>query len=126
MKGIKAVKCSIKIGDLWKSPILHILITREDEVCVARCLDFTVSSHGDSPKEALEAVKLSIIEYARHAFENNIADQMIDPAPDRYWTLFKELELKEERAKIKRSASRPEIAALLQTQQVCEEMTVYA
>lgn len=60
MTGIKAIKCSIKIGDLWESPILHILITREDEVYVARCLDFTVSSHGDSTKEALEAVRLSI------------------------------------------------------------------
>ncbi|MDI6793891.1 MAG: hypothetical protein QME81_13680 [bacterium] len=126
MKGIKAIKCSIKIGDLWKSPILHILITREDEVYVARCLDFTVSSHGDSLKEALEAVKISIIEYVRHAFENNITDQIVDPAPDRYWILFKELELREERVKIKKSASCPEIATLLQTQQVLEEMTVYA
>lgn len=96
MKGIKAIRCLIKIGDLWESPMLHILVTKEDEVYVARCLDFIVSSHGNSPKEALEAVKLSIIEYARHTLENNIADQMVDPASDRYWVLFKELELKDE------------------------------
>jgi len=89
MKGIKAIRCAIKVGKLWELPMLHILITREDEVYVARCLDFTVSSHGDSEKEALESVKLSIVEYVRHAIENRITAQMIDPAPERYWSFFK-------------------------------------
>ena len=123
MKGIKAIRCAIKIGKLWELSMLHILITREDEVYVARCLDFTVSSHGDSEKEALESVKLSIVEYVRHAIENRITAQMIDPSPEQYWSLFKELELKEEMVKIKRSVAR---CALLQTKQVLEEITVYA
>ena len=126
MKGVKAIRCLIKIGDLWESPILHILITKEDEVYVARCLDFTLASHGDSSKEALEAVKLSVIEYVRHAFENNIIEKIVDPAPDQYWTLFKELELREERTKIKKSAACFNADLFLQTQPILEEMTVYA
>ena len=41
MKGIKAERITLKIGGLWESPQLHILFTEEDDVIVARGLDFT-------------------------------------------------------------------------------------
>jgi hypothetical protein len=44
MKAIKAIRAKFKVNDLWESPALHILLTREDNVIVARCLDFTVAS----------------------------------------------------------------------------------
>ena len=50
MKSIKAERIKIKIGGLWESPSLHVLLTKEDGVIVARCLDFTVSSHGEDQK----------------------------------------------------------------------------
>ncbi len=126
MRGIKAIRCSIKIGNLWESPMLHILITKEEEIYVARCLDFTVSSHGDSPKEALEAVKLSIVEYIHHAFENNITNLLIDPTPNRYWDIFKEAELKAESIKIRKTVNSLNTDMLLQIQQIPEEMMAYA
>jgi len=48
MKTLKAMRIKIKIGDLWVSPNLHVLLTKEDDVIVVRCLDFTVSSHGQA------------------------------------------------------------------------------
>ena len=54
MKAIRAERIKIKVGDLWASPLLHVLITKEDDVIVARCLDFTISSHGKDEKDALK------------------------------------------------------------------------
>ena len=56
MKGLRAYRIEIKVGKLWESPPLHILLTKEDEVVVARCLDFTVSSHGNDEKTALKTI----------------------------------------------------------------------
>ena len=62
MKGIRAYRIRIKVGKLWESPMLHILLTKEDDVIVSRCLDFTVSSHGKDEKEALNSLADSIKE----------------------------------------------------------------
>ncbi|MDY7036484.1 MAG: hypothetical protein SV375_10050 [Thermodesulfobacteriota bacterium] len=53
MKRMKALRMKITVGKLWESPILHILLTKEDDVIVARCLDFTVYSHCKDEKDAL-------------------------------------------------------------------------
>ena len=53
MKSTKAERIKIKLGDIWESPELRVLLTRENDVVVARCLDFTVSSHGTDVKDAL-------------------------------------------------------------------------
>jgi hypothetical protein len=55
MKGKRADRIKIKMGVLWESPILHVLLTKEDDVTVARRLDFSVSSHGEDEKKALAA-----------------------------------------------------------------------
>jgi len=39
MKGMKANRIKIKVGNLWESPVLHVLLTKEDDLVVARCLD---------------------------------------------------------------------------------------
>jgi len=44
MKPLKALKGYLKNWDNFQ---LHILLTKEDDVIVARCLDFSVSSHGN-------------------------------------------------------------------------------
>jgi hypothetical protein len=36
MKGISARRIKVKLGNVWESPNLHILFTKEDEVVVAR------------------------------------------------------------------------------------------
>ncbi|MEW5766722.1 MAG: hypothetical protein AB1797_03725 [bacterium] len=92
MKGLKTAKCYI----LPELPPLHILFTHEDGVIVSRCLDFSISSHGEDLKEAKEAISEAIIEYIEHAFENNGLDKLIDPDLDIYWNLYRELELKSE------------------------------
>lgn len=53
MKALKALKIKMCMEVVWKSPVLHVLITNEDDVIVARCLDFTVSSHGEDEKDVL-------------------------------------------------------------------------
>jgi len=103
MKGIRGDRIKIKVGSLWKSPMLHILLTKEDDVVVARCLDFTVSSHGKDEKDALKSLADSVKEYVLTAVENNAIDTIFDPAHSKYWRMYNELEAKQSIAKLKRS-----------------------
>jgi len=103
MKGIKAHRIKIKVGKLWESPILHILLTKEDDVIVSRCLDFSVSSHGKGEKDALGALADSVKEYVLTAVENDSIDTIFDPAHSKYWRMFNELEAKQFNAKLKRT-----------------------
>ncbi len=100
---MRAHRIKIKVGNLWESPILHILLTKEDDVIVSRCLDFTVSSHGKDEKEALESLADSIKEYVLTAVENNSIDTISDPAHSKYWRMYNELESKQSSHKLKRT-----------------------
>ncbi len=106
MKGTKAYRIKIKVGNLWESPILHILLTKEDGFVVARCLDFTVSSHGQDEKEALESLANSIKEYVLTAVENDAIDNILDPAHGKYWRMYNEMEAKQSMGMLKRSLKR--------------------
>lgn len=103
MKGLRARRIKIKVGNLWETPILHILLTKEDKVIVARCLDFTVSSHGKDEKEALKSLADSVKEYVLTAVENNAVHTIFDPANGKYWRMYNELEAKQAVDKLKRS-----------------------
>ncbi|MEE9509967.1 MAG: hypothetical protein V3V81_05690 [Candidatus Bathyarchaeia archaeon] len=103
MKGIRAHRIRIKVGKLWESPMLHILLTKEDDVIVSRCLDFTVSSHGKDEKEALNSLADSIKEYVLTAVESNAIDTIFDPSHSKYWRMFNELEAKQSISKMKRT-----------------------
>jgi len=103
MKGKRAHRIKIRVGDLWESPMLHILLTIEDDVVVARCLDFTVSSHGENEKNALKALADSVKEYILTAVENDAIDAIFDPAHGKYWRMYNELETKQSIIKMKRS-----------------------
>jgi len=102
MKSIKAERIRIKIGDLWESPLLHILLTKEDDVVVARCLDFTVSSHGKDVKDVLKSLADSIKEYVLTAVENDAINTIFDPAHGKYWRMYNELEAKQSMSNLKR------------------------
>ena len=95
MKGIKAKRVIFKVGTLWESPPLHILLIKEDDVIVARCLDFTVSSHGEDEKDALKALANSIKEYILTAIENDVINTIFDPASGKYWRMYNELETRQ-------------------------------
>lgn len=86
--GTKTIK--LKIGRNLETPSLHILLTREDDLVVARCLDFTVSSHGQNEEQAIEALAEAIGEYIRSAIENDSIGQIYDPAYGKYWRMFNE------------------------------------
>ena len=103
MKGIKAHRIIIKVGKLWETPILHILLTKEDDVIVARCLDFTVSTHGKDEKDALKSLADSVKEYVLTAVENDAIDAIFDPVNGKYWRMYNELEAKQSISKLKRS-----------------------
>ena len=103
MKGKRAHRIKIRVGDLWESPMLHILLTMEEDVVVARCLDFTVSSHGENEKDALKALADSVKEYILTGVENNAIDAIFDPAHGKYWRMYNELETKQSIIKMKRS-----------------------
>lgn len=103
MKGLRASRIKIRIGNLWETPVLHILLTKEDEVIVARSLDFTVSSHGKDEDEALKSLAESIKEYILSAVEDDATDIVYDPANGKYWRMYNELEAKQSVIKLKRS-----------------------
>jgi hypothetical protein len=103
MKGIKAERIKIKVGNLWESPILHVLLTKEDDVVVARCLDLTVSSHGEDEKEAFKALADSVKEYILTAVENDAINTVFDPAHGKYWRMYNELETRQSKIQMKRS-----------------------
>jgi len=103
MKGMKAKRIRFKIGSLWESPPLHILLTKENDVVVARCLEFTVSSHGKDEKAALKALADSIKEYVLTAVENDAINTIFDPAHGKYWRIYNELETKQSSRSLKLS-----------------------
>ena len=92
MKAIKAIRAKIKVNDVWESPALHILLTREDNVIVARCLDLTVASHGNDEREAINA---------------------ITGAAKEYWRIFNELEARQVNMQLKRSLKKS-VSVILQ------------
>jgi len=95
MKSLQATRIHISIGDLWQSPQLHVLLTRESGVVVARCLDFRVSSHGQDIEDALQSLAEAIKEYMLTGIENHTLDTLVDPAHGKYWRMFNELETRQ-------------------------------
>ena len=106
MKSIGAERIRIKVGDLWESPLFHILLTKEDDIFVARCLDFTISSHGKDEKDAVQSLADAVKEYILTAVENDAIDAIFDPAHGKYWRSFNELEAKQSMSKMKKSLKR--------------------
>lgn len=90
MKALGARRVKLEIGQDWETPYLHILLTREEDVVVARCLDFTVSSHGHDEEQAIESLAEAIGEYIQSAIENDSIGQIYDPAYGKYWRMFNE------------------------------------
>ena len=68
MKDKKAMRVKFKVDNLWESPPMHILLKREDDVIVARCLDLTVSSHGNDEKDAINSLSEAVKEAILSAF----------------------------------------------------------
>lgn len=118
MKGLKANRMKFRVGEVWESPLLHILLTAEDDVIVARCLEFTVSSHGKDEKAALASLAASVKEYLVSAIENNALDTILDPAHSRYWRLFNELEARQSirtfKTSLKKSVKRVPLEDIIQ------------
>ncbi len=103
MKALKAKRATFTLSDSWQSPPLHILLTNEEEVIVARCLDFSISSHGGNEKEAMFSLADALKEYIRTAVENEAISTIHDPAHSRYWRIFNEIEAKETNAALTRT-----------------------
>lgn len=93
MKLLKALTGSIKNMPHLH---LHILLTDEDDVIVARCLDFSVSSHGEDEKDALSSLTESIKDYLNYAIEHKAFSEIIDPEDDKLWEMYIKLELQNE------------------------------
>ena len=107
MKSLRARRIKIKVGDVWETPALHVLLTKEDEVVVARCLDFTVSSHGEHEEEALKALADAVKEYVVTAVENDAIETIFHPANGKYWRMYNELEAKQSMDHLKKSLRKP-------------------
>jgi len=103
MKGIRARRIKVKLGEVWESPNLHVLFTKEEDVIVARCLDFTISSHGKNEKEALESLGAALKEYILTAVEDKSLDILYDSAQNKYWRMFNDLEARTNIADLKKS-----------------------
>lgn len=103
MEGISARRIKVKLGEVWESPNLHVLFTKEEDVIVARCLDFTISSHGKNEKEALESLGVALKEYILTAVEDKALDILYDSAQNKYWRMFNDLEARTNIADLKKS-----------------------
>ncbi|RKZ92714.1 MAG: hypothetical protein DRR19_03360 [Candidatus Parabeggiatoa sp. nov. 1] len=101
MKPLKALKGYIR--DLSNLE-LHILLTFEDEVIVARCLDFSVSSHGNTEGDALASLADSLKNYLNYALEKEAFNEIIDPDEDQFWKIYQKLELQNETIKFQEIA----------------------
>ena len=106
MKTLRAERMKIKLSDHWESPPLHILLTQEDDVIVARCLDFTVSSHGKDENEALNSLADAIREYILTAVENRALGSIYDPAHGKYWRMYEEQTTRKSMKTLERSLQR--------------------
>ena len=93
MKPIKAEKCYISD----ELPPLHMLLTEEEGVIVIRCLDFSISSHGDTIEEARQFMNSTLMDYLKHAIENNSLDTLFDPELKEYWDMYQRLEINTEK-----------------------------
>ena len=113
MKAIKAFRAKFIVDNLWESQPLHILLTSEDRVIVARCLDFTVASHGNEEKEAMNSLTEAVKEYILTALENNAINTIYDPAHGKYWRMFNELEAKQINIQLKRTLKKS-VSAILE------------
>lgn len=120
MKALKAVRIKIRMGNTWESPDLHVLLTKEDNVFVARCLDFTVSSHGKDEKDALKSLAAAVKEYILTSIEDSNLDDLRDPAHNKYWRMFNEQEAKEPHKNFKRSLSK---SILIESPEKLEKLT---
>ena len=103
MKVKKAIRAKFKVNNLWESPPLHILLTREDDVIVARCLDLTVSSHGNDERDAINSLADAVKETILSAIENNVIEEIYDPAHSKYWRMFNEAEAKQINSQLKKT-----------------------
>lgn len=102
MRPIKALTANIAtIPDIE----LHILVTQEDGVIVARCLDFSVSSHGDDEQDALASLSESIVDYLDYAVQQEAFQEIIDPDEESLWKLFQTLKFQQEIESIKKHSS---------------------
>ncbi len=102
MKPIKTLTGTIKN---LQGLQLHILLTDEEDVIVARCLDLSVSSHGDNEEDALASLSDSIADYLDHAVKNDALSEIIDPEDELFWVLFRKQKLTEESEKIQGNAN---------------------
>ena len=92
MKPVKSMKCYIS----KELPPLHLLFTEEDNVIVVRCLDFSISSHGETVEDALESINSSLVDYIKYSMENSDIDNLFDHDLKDYWDMYRELETKQE------------------------------
>lgn len=103
MKTIGARRVTFRVGDFWESPVLHILLTKEDKVVVARCLDFTVSAHGQDEKDAMKSLTEVIKEYVITAVENDAIESIYDSAHSKYWRTYNDIESRQVGTKVKKT-----------------------
>ena len=79
------------------------MLTREDDVIVARCLDLTVSSHGNDERDAINSLTEAVKETILSAIENNVIGEIYDPAHSKYWRMFNEAEAKQINSQLKKT-----------------------
>ncbi len=58
---------------------------REDGRWIAHALDFDLVSSGMSKAKALDKLRISVKTYIEYGLTNNWVEDIIFPAPDRYW-----------------------------------------
>jgi len=70
------------------SVTLHVLIEKEDDLCVAHCLEFDIVADGKTIKDAENNIIDAVVSHISFCVEYNNTDKIFNPAPIEFWNKF--------------------------------------
>lgn len=86
----------------------NILITEEDDLCVAHCLELDLVATGDTPDQARRDCVALICTQIEYAFAHDNLEHLFHPAPSEVWAKFFACKAQvEERFPIEKRLSEP-------------------
>ncbi|MDI6734887.1 MAG: hypothetical protein QME42_01615 [bacterium] len=93
--------------------MLKCLLTKEDKIHVAHCLDLDLIAEGDTKEESLTNIKLAIEDYLSFVAENKLEQELIPRfAPLKYWKQYFESVKKPLIEDYRRNHSLPQIESV--------------
>jgi len=70
------------------SVTLRVLIEKEDDLCVAHCLEFDIVADGKTIGDAKNNIIEAVASHISFCVEYNNTDKLFNPAPIEFWNKF--------------------------------------